>query len=206
MKNRKNFRFIFPILVTGMLLFGGYQSRQNIEHQIKLENQKVSSFKESTIDRVNNSVITLPEGDTIVGVKNGIGFFPPDENLRGGSVKMLTKYLVSNIIEKTKKTNTARLDVFVPMAVEGDSNGSSLYVILFHDRGDAVIEKSHVRLGGASVVVERISILSKDENNPLEEYRVKINYFHEGLDPVSGILKVIQKEIVVPVADGHFVD
>ncbi len=203
-KNRAIFRKIFVFVITGLLIWGGVQSRQNTERLIKEENEKVAGYNQTTIDRLKNSVVTLPEEDTIVGLQNGFGDFMLESTLKKGRVEILTEYFITYFIPKTDKKNKARLDALVPLYVEGDSHGKSLYIVLFEDRGDAALEKSHARLGGGSVVVDTMEILPKDEKNPLEEYRVKVIYSKEGLDATTGSLKILPKEVIIPIVDGRF--
>jgi hypothetical protein len=81
------------------------------------------------------------------------------------------------------------------MKVTVDSKGGSTYVILFQDRGDVLLEKSYVRLGGTGIKVLRATILpNPDETLIKEEYRVSIKF-------VSGNT---EHETIIPVIDGHF--
>lgn len=203
---RKGFKTFAPLILVTILLLLGRKFHMDSIKAIETENSRVEEFSKTTLSRVKTSVITLTEGDTLVELLNGVGNFNLPSQKTSGSIKILSEHLITHFLPKTSVETMPRLDALVPMSVSGDSNGDSLYIVLFQDRGDSAIEKSHARLGGASVVVESITILPKDETIPSEEYKIKVLYYHEGIDEQSGNLKTLPREVVISVTDGHFSD
>jgi hypothetical protein len=188
--------FIFFGLV--ILLQIQHQTKQaEIESKIALVNQKISGYESTTIDRIMNSVVTLPEGNISIGFKNGKAKYTPpsDKKKKESGIVSIGKIYSTKFIPAVLLTDTPRLDVFAEMDVSLDSKGGSVYVAYFNDRGDATIEKSYARLGKyGTVKIDEISVLPMEMNVPNEEYRIDVKY------SVSSKIK----EVIIPVVDGHF--
>jgi hypothetical protein len=113
-----------------------------------------------------------------------------------GVVNVEKGYMKSKLIEGSYGGQPPRLDIVVPMSTSIDKEGDSMYILLFHDRGDAVIEKSYARLGTKNTLIDDIAILPGDSNTTAEEYRVRVSYKkNKGGE---------SKEVIIPVVDGHF--
>ena len=83
-----------------------------------------------------------------------------------------------------------RLDVIAPMTITYH-NTTKFYIVLFRDRGDAVLEKSYASIKGENFTLKNINILPGVEN---QEYRIDVLYD----------IGSIHKEIIIPINDGNF--
>ncbi len=202
-------RFLLSFLIALGLLVGFFLMRQyeNVQKEKALtaqiaENVAVVKLSRTSNDRLMKAVLTLPDGDSLVGLRDGTGTYPyigGNKKIVTGTVKVGT-ILASKFIQNNTIGGTARMDVFAPITLSGDSNGGSTYVVLFRDRGDAVIERSYVRLGGAtSVVIKSCTILEPDATIPNEEYRLDVTF-----EVTHGKKNVVKTETIIPVVDGLF--
>lgn len=207
----KHSKVIFTIsafVIAGALIGYAYYSKSGAEKQKKMEFERESAlvlgYASTTANRVANSVVTLPEQTISTGLKDGHGVFVQSaDETQKGTVKLLLDQLVTKFVKGSLEANKPRLDALVPMFVTGDSTGTSMFIVLFKDRGDAALEISYARLGRSSVVIEKINILEPDANTK-QEYKVDVVYKKEGTDPKTGQFVSNPKETIIPVVDGHF--
>ena len=205
-------RFWVPFLVVLSIFIGLFIVRQiryarseKLIHEEMAENLTIAKYSTSSSERLMKAVLTLPEGDALVGLHDGTGIYPyigSDKKITTGTVK-LGAILGRKFIQRDSSGRTARLDVFVPMTLSGDSSGGSTYVVLFRDRGDSVIERSYVRLGGATTVtIKTCKVLEPDTEVPNEEYRLDITFEVAHVD--HGKKSNVTTETIIPVVDGSF--
>ena len=183
----------FSIIIA--MIISKYTLENRKRGEFRMLEAKVQGFADTTEDRVAKAVVTLPDGDKVVGLNNN----------KGDVVEIQNRYLKTEFIPGIYNRKDPRLDAIVPMYVNADSNGNSMYIVLFNDRGDVVLEKSHARLGNQTVIIDSISTLPADPNIAGEEYRVKVIYKLQGLKSKdSNQIVSIPKEVTIPVIDGHF--
>ncbi len=190
----KNKAVILAFLILAILIFYSYKIEKNKRDKFETLNRNIASLAETTPSRINQSVVTLPEGNILIGLKDGYATYTPLSKGKG-EVKIFDSLVKTHMLRGVYKETSPRLDALVPMSVTGDSyDNGSLYIVLFQDRGNAAIEKSHARLGGIDVSVESIITLPTDGKIDKEEYQVSIKYLQKG----------IEKELIIPVIDGRF--
>lgn len=190
----KNKAVILAFLILAILIFYSYKIEKNKRDKFETLNRNIASLAETTSSRINQSVVTLPEGNILIGLKNGYATYTPLSKGKG-EVEIFDSLVKTHMLRGVYKETSPRLDALVPMSVTGDSyDNGSLYIVLFQDRGNAAIEKSHARLGGIDVSVESIITLPTDGKIDKEEYQVSIKYLQKG----------IEKELIIPVIDGRF--
>ena len=183
----------FSIVIA--MIISNYTLENRKRGEFRMLEARVQGFADTTSDRVAKAVVTLPDGDKVVGLNNN----------KGDVVEIQNRYLKTEFIPGIYNRKDPRLDAIVPMYVSADSNGNSMYIVLFNDRGDVVLEKSHARLGNQTVIIDSISTLPADPNIAGEEYRVKVIYKLQGLKSKdSNQIVSIPKEVTIPVIDGHF--
>ena len=183
----------FSIVIA--MIISNYTLENRKRGEFRMLEARVQGFADTTSDRVAKAVVTLPDGDKVVGLNNN----------KGDVVEIQNRYLKTEFIPGIYNRKDPRLDAIVPMYVNADSNGNSMYIVLFNDRGDVVLEKSHARLGNQTVIIDSISTLPADPNIAGEEYRVKVIYKLQGLKSKdSNQIVSIPKEVTIPVIDGHF--
>lgn len=191
-KRTKTIINIVAFLLLFVLIYSGFKSINNDKEEFKALQTNTQSFSNTTDSRVGNAVVTIPDGDTVVGLKNGIGVYKYIDKVTDGEVKIIDQYLKTKFIERSYQKQNPRLDAIAPMSVDVDSFGGSTYIVLFQDRGDVALEKSYARIGDLSVVIGSISIL--ESNEPGIEYKVMVSYTQKSKD----------KSITIPVMDGRF--
>lgn len=189
----KKISIILSFILVIALLLAGLITEKNKREAFETLNKSVASFADSTPSRIAKSVITLPEGNILIGLKNGQESYV-SKNQEKGLAVIQDSYIKTHMIEGKYKIKDPRLDAVAPMSVSTDSMGGSLYVVLFQDRGDVALEKSYARLGGIDIKINNITALPTDGTVKDEEYKVKINYS-------QGEKK---KEVIIPVIGGHF--
>ncbi len=193
-KNSNRVVVIISFLILVVLLTSNYITLNNRKERFNENSNKISNYADTTKDRIASSVITLPDGNLLVGMNNNIGYYASASEPNIGVINIDSGLLTTKFVEGVFDTKAPRLDAVVPMYVNSDSYGGSTYIVLFHDRGDAAIEKSHARLGKSGLIIESINILAPSGNIKGEEYRVSVLY------KISSLLK----EVIIPVVDGHF--
>jgi len=204
MNKRSNIVTIVAFLIVGGLVLYSYNSQNTKKSEFAALGARVDGYASTTESRVKNSLITLPDGTILVGLKEGIGEYTSESKLPG-KVTLEANYLKTEFIPGEYKKADPRLDAIVPMYVSTDSHqGGSKYIVLFNDRGDAALEKSYARLGARDVQIESIDILQSDTNVKREEYKVDVHYKLEGTDSISGKYVSLPREVIIPVIDGHF--
>ncbi len=192
MKNKtKKIIKICAFILLLLLLWGGYRINRSKMSEFNALQTLTQSYSATTIERVANSIVTLPDGNTVVGIKDFIGLYKYTDGSTG-KAEIAHKYLKTNFIEGAYRGKSPRLDALVPMTVDIDSLDGSTFIVLFHDRGDVALEKSYARIGDISVVIGDIYITKGEKSD--EEYRVTIDYSQRS----------IPKKIIIPVIDGHF--
>jgi hypothetical protein len=192
MKNKtKTIIKICAFILLFLLLWGGYKIDKNRVSEFKSLQALTQSYSTTTIERVANSIVTLPDGNTVVGIKDFIGLYKYTDGSTG-KAEITHKYIKTSFVEGEYGGKLPRLDAIVPMYVDIDSLGGSTFIVLFQDRGDAVLEKSYARIGDQSVVIGDIYIKPGEQKD--EEYRVSVDYSQRSA----------KKSIVIPVIDGHF--
>ena len=183
----------FSIVIA--MIISNYTLENRKRGEFRMLEARVQGFADTTSDRVAKAVVTLPDGDKVVGLNNN----------KGDVVEIQNRYLKTEFIPGIYNRKDPRLDAIVPMYVNADSNGNSMYIVLFNDRGDVVLEKSHARLGNQTVIIDSISTLPADPNIAGEEYRVKVIYKLQGLKSKdSNQIVSIPKEVTIPVIGGYF--
>jgi hypothetical protein len=185
---------VLAFVIVGVLIWSNYSMNMAKKKEFAELGPKVAGYAETTGDRVAAAVITLPEGDTLVGLKDNYGTYRSDYSAQG-KVQVIPSLLKTNFTGGVYGVRDPRLDAIVPMYVDGDSEKGSTYVVLFNDRGDVALEKSYARLGGRDISVDSITMLTPDTSVAGEEYKVDITYKSAG---------GTQKEVIIPVIDGHF--
>jgi len=184
---------ILSFILVIVLLWAGLVAEKDKREAFETLNRSVSNFTNSTPSRIAKSVITLPEGNILIGLKNGQESYISKDGGKG-LVIIQDSYIKTHMVSGIYKIKDPRLDAFAPMAISTDSMGGSLYIILFQDRGDVALEKSYARLGGTDVKVDSITTLPPDGAIKDEEYKVSVNYTQGG----------VKKEVIIPVIDGRF--
>ena len=180
------------------------QAEKVADQLVTQENLKTAQYIATSQERVARAVVTLPDGNLLVTLVDGKGSYSPDtlaKNKNKGLV-MVGQILGKKLLPGVPGGMSPRLDLFVPMTVTHDSSGGSAYIILFGDRGDAAIERSYVRLGsdtGVSIISAKA--IDADPTLTDQEYRLDIVYTVKDSDNKK---PPVQKETVVPVADGRF--
>ena len=190
---KKIIKLLISLAIIALLAIYGFHLEKIEKLEFDKLVTKISDYSFTTAQRVARAVVTLPEGDIIVGLKDGIGSYV-SRSEEQGIVTLVDDKLKTNLINGTYKKTNPRLDALVPMYITADSLGGSVFVILFEDRGDAAIEKSYARLGSTKVQIKEINTMPSDSEIVGEEYKVSI-IFTNGLT---------DKEIIIPVVDGHF--
>jgi hypothetical protein len=185
-----------------LLIISGINSKNSKIRIFESKNDQVADLATSSIDRVNKSVITLPEDNILVSLVDGKGSYESKIQNMNGLVSLRNELGKIQFIRGIYGKREARLDVVVPMYISTDSYGGSMYLVLFQDRGDVAIEKSYARLGGKNIILGNIEILPGDDDKI--EYKVKLVYKSEGLDKSLKNIVSKQKELIIPVIDGHF--
>ena len=174
MKNKtKKIIKICAFILLLLLLWGGYRINRSKMSEFNALQTLTQSYSATTIERVANSIVTLPDGNTVVGIKDFIGLYKYTDGSTG-KAEIAHKYLKTNFIEGAYRGKSPRLDALVPMTVDIDSLDGSTFIVLFHDRGDVALEKSYARIGDISVVIGDIYITKGEKSD--EEYRVTIDY------------------------------
>ena len=202
-------RFLLPLIVFVGVAIGFFAvrsieiaRRENANEAIVVQNSAVAHYFATSEERIKRAVVTLPEGDTIVGLHNGTATYPytmvaPKKVM---STVTIGSILGRKLIPSSTLDTPARLDVFATMTVSNDAYGGSLYVVLFRDRGDAALERSYVRVGDPKTVsLGTFQILESDQTIANEEYRVNIQF-----DTTHGKKEKSTAGIVIPVVDGLF--
>ncbi len=205
-KKYKNI-FIFICFVIALsFVFSDYAKESAKINEFKSNQTKVSNYIYTSRDRVLNSVVTLPDRDQLVGIKNKIGNYITDDK-KMGQVTLDDKFLQTIFINGTYEKKDPRVDAVIPMYISSDSHGGSMYIALFNDRGDQAVEKSYARLGGRDVVIENIKLIKNEAANLTvddTEYKADIVYNLEGRKDGYNMYVKIPKEAIIPVVDGHF--
>ena len=204
--NSRRLILLFTITLVVIAVLAGsvvYQKNKKTD-QVERRNSQVSAFAATSAARLASAVVTLPEGDILVGLENDKSTYKPANGTIQGTVNLLSRFLVTKFVPASSNGEAPRLDAIAPLFVMGDTKQGSMYVVLFQDRGDAAIEKSYVRLGGRDVVIEKIEIVPADGKDSAEEYRVSVRYRLEGRMEKTDALVSLPREAIVPVVDGHF--
>lgn len=194
---KKGFRIgisIISFLILGLLIYGGHLAMEKKIREFNLKEQEVAGFAETTINRINKAVLTLPENDTLVGLKEGIGSYQYYGS--AASARIDEDSITTNFIPGIYQARDARTDALSVLRLSDDSYGGSTYVILWNDRGDAALEKSYARVGGNGTKVASITTHATDGTVGGEEYRVDIEYINKSA--------LESKHLIIPVVDGHF--
>lgn len=193
--NLKTLGKVLAFIIFFALIWVGV--KVNRDKRIAFENLNMSmeNLSTSTPSRIANAVVTLPDGNIIVGLKDNKAEYTSEDKKFRGSVSIKEENIETKFIPGIFETkSTARLDAVVPMSVTGDSYDGSLYIVLFQDRGYTALEKSYARLGGLDVKINSITMLPQDGIAMNQEYRVSIKYTQSSQD----------KEVIIPVMDGRF--
>lgn len=193
-KNLKIIGIIFAFMGLLLLIWGANKSNIDKRKEIKILNEKIPSYVETTLARVNKAVISIPDEEILVGLLDGKGGFTSKINGKINNVDIIGNHIATKFIEGAYNKKDPRMDTIAPMYIDNDMFDGSMYVVLFQDRGDVALEKSYARIGGSNVVIDDIEILSPDQNIKDEEYRVLIKY-KQGSN---------KKEVTLAVIDGHF--
>ena len=205
MSNRLNLTIkilSFAILIA--LISSGLVKNINEKQKFKKLGEQISNYQATTRLRIAKSVITLPEDSVLVGLENNSGLYDTRNGPKSGLITLEDSFLKTNFVSGVYEKIDPRLDAVAPMYINVDSHGGSKYIVLFNDRGDAAIEKSYARLGGADVVMQNIEFLPPLPESSDQEYRVHIIYKLEGLSRKTGSYVSIPKEVTIPIVDGHF--
>lgn len=190
-------KIIAILALISIVIFIGVTIASRIAPLRKFERaqQLTQSYALTSSERVGKSMITLPDGDMLVGLIDGEGTYKTTSTKSTGVVHLFLDKLVTSFFIGEEGVWDPRLDAIVPMSVSTDTYGGSLYVVIFWDRGDAAIERSYIRIGNTKTQVHSITVLPAEKINIKEEYRVQINY---------ALSSGEEKQVLVPVIDGHF--
>jgi len=203
-KSTKTIIQVVAFALLFIIIWGGYTDQSNKAREFTALQLKVANYANSTSERIAKGVVTLPDDNLVVGLENNKGIYEFSGTKTTGIVTIYDKYLTTKFVEGVNGGQAPRLDAIVPMHVSLDSQGDSMYIVLFNDRGDAVIEKSYARIGNRTAIVQSITALPADENIKGEEYKVSVVYKLEGRAKDSDMIVSIPKEVIIPVVDGHF--
>jgi hypothetical protein len=193
-KGMKNALMFVSFAIVAILIVSGVNLKNTKLSEFKALKDQIQKFEETTQNRIAKGVITAPEGNIVVGLENNIGNYKSTMGTKA-KVEIWDRFLKTKFIPGSYGGQTPRLDAVVPMHIDTDSLGGSTYIVLFNDRGDTVIEKSYARIGGSDVKIKEIVILPADESIKTEEYKIYTSYTYKSAD----------KEVTIPVVDGHFV-
>lgn len=189
--NYKKGVVIIAFAIFIFLVCGAITSHRQKTSEMKELNAKVQGFSATTRSRISNAVVTLPDGNIIVGLRDGKNTYTSTSGEQG-LVTLIFSKLVTHYTPGVVDKNYPRLEVFVPMQVTNDPMDGSTYVVLFRDRGSDAVEKSHIRLGGLNVEVTSIAPQLVDSGT---SYTISIDY----------ISNQESKQASVKVIDGRFV-
>lgn len=194
-KNFKKIVIVFSFIIVAALIGFGLKDMKEKKAAFDTLNSTTANLASSTSSRVADSVVTLPDGNLIVGLHNNTSEYTSKYVSGKSTVSIQPELLKTKFVPGIFKTQkNPRLDAIVPMYVNADPLGGSLYVVLFQDRGDVALEKSYARIGCLSAEVESIDIIEADTNIKDQEYKVDIKYNKSSS----------KKEIIIPVIDGKF--
>ncbi len=191
-KNRRRIIIISIIILILIAIIIGVKISNDKKRKFQAESAQIYSYAETTTERVNEVVITLPEEESLIGLKDGKGLYVSKTTQQEGVVTLDTTLLKTQFVPGVYKEKIPRQDAIIPMKVSVDSHGGSTYIDLINDRGDIAVEKSYVRLGGKDVTVKNINILPPSTKD--EDYIVNISY----------TIGSTQKQATIPVVDGRF--
>ena len=199
-------RIVIITLIVACLGVGLYELKTYINKRQKFEalTAEIASYSTTALTRINKAVVTLPEEDILVELKEGKGTYTSVKFGGKGTITTKSDMLATSFMSGIYNKTNPRQDIVVPMYISKDSQGGSIYLMLFYDRGDTVVEKSFARLGNKNVVVDSIQIIPSDPEKKGQDYRVEVAYKVDGIDNVSGKAAQIQRRVVIPVVDGHF--
>lgn len=203
-KNTNKIIKITAFLLLFILILGGIKNTNDKKNKFEKLSKEIAGYENTTLERVNKSVITLPEDNVLVGLENGSGEYTSTISKDSGVVTVKTDFLKTHFVLGKQEKKDPRQDAVVPIYISTDSHGGSMYIMLFNDRGDVAIEKSYARLGGKNISINNIEILAPEHNKIDQEYRIEITYKSEGISGKSGALVSISKKVTIPVIDGHF--
>lgn len=193
----KNWRMVIIILSflgLFLLIWGANKSNIDKRKEINMLNEKIPTYVNTTLARVNKAVISIPDEEILVGLLDGKGGYTSKINGKINNVDIIGTHIATKFIKGVYNKKDPRMDTVVPMYIDNDMFNGSMYIVLFQDRGDVALEKSYARIGGSNVAIKDIKMLDPDQNIKDEEYRVHIVY-KQGTS---------EKEVTLAVVDGHF--
>jgi hypothetical protein len=201
-----NLKIIGIVIAFGLvstLIVVGTASLRNRKQAFQAENNKIAGYVDTTKERVARAVITIPDKDTITQLENNVGSYILEGETGENIAVAQSTYMVTAFLPGIYMKKSPRLDVIVPVYIHSDDN-ESMYIFLFNDRGDALIEKSYARLGRGDidVEIEEVTILPEEarEQDQDVEYKVRVVYIFKSRSAKSET----RKEVIIPVIDGHF--
>lgn len=186
-------KIIVIIVFIALALFIGFTLKKESDNKkaFELKTEQVAGYADTSEARVKNSVITLPDESMVVGLKDGVGAYTSKLYKKDGKATLDVKNIENAFVPGEYKKKEPRQDAIVPMYLTTDSYNGSLYIVLFNDRGDVALEKSHARIGDKDASVVSIAIQG---STGVEDYRVSVIYK----------VRSVSKELILRVIDGHF--
>ncbi len=187
---------VLAFLLVIFLIIYSIKVNKDKEKAFEASSIQTEKYAETTRSRIADAVVTLPDGDLVVGLSNNVSEYQSQYGTEKSKVELESQFLKTEFIpgDYKKKVNP-RLDAIVPMTVSIDSLGGSTFIVLFEDRGDVVLEKSYARIGKSSAIIKTLTFLAKDPDVIGQDYRISVIYTDgSGTD----------REVIIPVISGHF--
>lgn len=198
------FSILVVILFILLLFVKPSLSQIAAENQLKealaTENAYMESLLSTSSLRLQNAAITIPETNQLVGLTHGNGKFETGSSANVGTLTVLTP-IVTKFIPGVLHTNSPRIDILAPMAINYGGSGNFIYIVLFNDTGQAAIEKSYAFLGDR-VIITSINLIEAQGN---EEYRAAVTYLDHASGTALASPPTLEKVIELEVLDGKFV-
>lgn len=149
------------------------------------ENYRVQAFGVTAKIRLASAVITIPGTNELVGL---VGY---QGETHDATDVTLAEPIIPVFTPLVRGKFPPRADVLARMTLEKGVKRSE-YIVLFYDKGDALVMRSHVLLNAKHPTDIQLAIRPSEAG---EEYRVYLSYKDAG----------VVKEVYLPVVDGHFI-
>lgn len=198
---KQHIGIIIAFVITGLLVGSGMISSAKKHHAFDARNLEIKGYSATTLSRLVNSMFTL-DGDILVGFKGTTTQGYKLKDGRSGTLSMDTSIMRTKFVPGIFGKREGHLDIILPMKTTVDKAGSSTFIVLYKDRGDALIEQSFARLSDNTAVVQKIQML--DGVVDAQEYIADITYTIRLENPQTKKVETVDKQVRIPVIDGHF--